>query len=111
VGSGRRALSHLRYFDSAKDLAAKLLTADLPAISASMRKHTAELRPVMASKWRSVLRKLFEGQPTGSWPSAPRGGDAGGFDEALASRFDGLALPAAEPDCSRRSAPELGRWA
>ena len=36
-------------------------------------------------------------------------GKAGGFDEALQSRF-GLRLSADEPDCARLSAPELGQW-
>ena len=68
-----------------------------------MARHTREMRPVMRSKWRSVLQKLFLGQPRGSWPSQ------GNFDGALKERF-GIELPANEPDCQRMSAPELGQW-
>jgi hypothetical protein len=96
---------HVQYFDSAEDLAVKLSQADLPRISSRMRRHSAEMQPVMRAKWKAVLRKLFHGHPTGSWPS----GKAGGFDEALQSRF-GLRLSADEPDCARLSAPELGQW-
>ena len=35
--------AHVQYFDSAEDLARKLVTDDLLAISASMRRHSAEM--------------------------------------------------------------------
>jgi hypothetical protein len=70
-----------------------------------MRRHSAEMQPVMRAKWRAVMRKLFHGRPSGSWPT----GGAGGFDAALRTRF-GLELSATEPDCARLSAPELGQW-
>ena len=96
---------HVQYFDSADDLAYKLLHTDLPAVSRKMVRHSAEMQPVMRSKWRAVLRKLFRGLPSGSWPS----GGAEGFDVALRTRF-GLTLSREEPDCSRLSAPDLGQW-
>ena len=96
---------HVQYFDSADDLAARLASADMRAISAAMRRHSAEMQPVMRQKWRAVLRKLFHGRPSGSWPCGP----AGGFDEALRQRF-GLTLSSREPDCARLSAPDLGQW-
>ena len=70
-----------------------------------MREHTAQMAPIMRQKWRAVLRKLFEGRPSGSWPTGP----ANGFDAALSSRF-GLGLSSQGPDCNRLSAPELGHW-
>ena len=96
---------HVQFFDSAEDLAAKLTTTNLQAVSARMRRHSAEMQPVMRAKWKAVIRKLFHGKPSGSWPA----GNAGGFDEALRSRF-GMQLSNDEPDCSRLSAPELGQW-
>ena len=68
-----------------------------------MRAFSEAQQPVVRAKWRAVFRNLFEGQPSGSWPS---GGD---FDAALAERFH-LTLPTREPDCRRLSAPELGHW-
>jgi hypothetical protein len=96
---------HVQYFDSADDLAAKLASANTREISSRMRRHSAEMQPVMRAKWRAVMRKLFHGRPSGSWPT----GGAGGFDAALRTRF-GLELSATEPDCARLSAPELGQW-
>lgn len=96
---------HVQYFDSAEDLAAKLATTNMREVGAKMRRHTAEMQPVMRQKWRAVLRKLFHGRPSGSWPC----GDAGGFDAALKSRF-GLSLSSQEPDCARLSAPDQGQW-
>ena len=100
---------HVQYFDSADDLAAKLATADLAAISRAMREHSAAMAPVMRRKWRAVLRKLFDGLPSGSWPSAAGTGGSDAFDRALRERF-GMTLSTAEPDCTRLSAPELGQW-
>ena len=94
---------HILYFDSAEDLANKIISTDFNAVSAQMRRYTAEHNLVVHARWRSVLRTLFEGRPSGSWPSG------GTFDGALRERF-GLALPYQEPDCRRRSAPELGQW-
>ena len=96
---------HVQYFDSAEDLAEKLASTDMRAVGAKMRKHSAEMQPVMRQKWRAVLRKLFHNRPAGSWPC----GDAGGFDAALRTRF-GLTLSSHEPDCSRLSAPDQGLW-
>jgi len=96
---------HVTYFDSAEDLAAKLAAADFGAIAARMRRHSAEMQPVMRAKWRAVLRKLFHNRPTGSWPTAA----AGSFDTAIRERF-GLSVSSDEPECSRLSAPELGMW-
>jgi hypothetical protein len=96
---------HVQYFDSAEDLASKLATTDMRAVSERMRRHSAEMQPVMRQKWRALLRKLFQARPSGSWPS----GSTGTFDAALMSRF-GLTLPAAEPDCHRQSAPDQGLW-
>jgi len=96
---------HVQYFDSADDLAARLASTNLHQIATRMRRHSAEMQPVMRQKWRAVMRKLFHGRPPGSWPT----GEAGGFDEALSSRF-GLTVSSREPDCSRLSAPELGQW-
>ena len=41
---------HIQYFDSADDLAAKLATADLKAISGRMRRHSAEVAPIMVAR-------------------------------------------------------------
>ena len=68
-----------------------------------MARHTREMEPAMHAKWRTVLHKLFLGQPAGSWPSNS------GFNQALHERF-GLELSEEEPDCARHSAPELGQW-
>ena len=95
---------HVQYFESAEDLAAKLARLDAPAVSRHMRRHSAEMQPVMRQKWRAVLRRLFGGRPSGSWPSG-----AQSFDGALKERF-GLSPPAEEPDCTRLSAPDEGRW-
>ena len=92
-----------QYFDSADDLASKLRSTDLYAVSAAMAQHSREMLPAMQAKWRTVLHQLFQDQQPGSWPSR------GGFDEALSERF-GLQLPAEEPDCERQSAPEQGSW-
>jgi len=101
------AWPHVQYFDSASDLADKLRTTDLAAVSASMSTHNHELRLSVHAKWQAVITTLFEGQPPGSWPTDA---SPGAYDRALQSRF-GLALPTEEPDCNRQSAPELGRWA
>ena len=100
-----RPPAHVQYFDSAADLATKLASADFRAISARMRRHSAEMQPIMRQKWRTVLGKLFHGLPSGSWPTGP----AGGFDAALEERF-GLRLDPGDPDCARLSAPDLGQW-
>lgn len=63
------------------------------------------MQPIMRAKWRAILRKLFHGRPSGSWPTA----GAGGFDVAIKERF-GLDVSEEEPDCARLSAPELGMW-
>ena len=97
---------HVQYFDSAADLAAKLKSTDLRAVSASMGRYLHEREPTVAAKWDAVLRALFDGQPPGSWPSD---GGGGGFDRELEARFH-LQLPREEPDCNRLSAPELGNW-
>jgi hypothetical protein len=96
---------HVQYFESADDLAAKLASADFAAIAAKMRRHSAEMAPIMRAKWRTVMRKLFHKLPSGSWPTP----SSGGFDSAIKQRF-GLDVSVEEPDCARLSAPELGQW-
>jgi len=98
---------HIQYFDSPEDLATKLASADMLAISRRMRRHSAEVAPVMRQKWRAVLRKLFEHKPSGSWPINAEVG----YAEAIRQRFGTTALGTGpEPDCTRLSAPDIGQW-
>ena len=96
--------THIQYFDSADDLAAKLATTDLKEVSSKMRRHYGEMLPVMRQKWRAILRKLFHNKPHGSWPTGRTD-----FDQALRDRF-GLELSGGEPSCHRMSAPDQGQW-
>jgi len=97
---------HVQYFDSAADLAHKLRSTDLRAVSTLMARYSAEQASTVQAKWSSVVHRLFRGLPHGSFSTDQ---SAGGFDRALHDRF-GLALPQQEPDCSRQSAPDLGLW-
>eukprot|EP00965_Chrysotila_dentata_P081694 2697097-Pleurochrysis_carterae.AAC.2 len=97
------------YFDSAKDLATKLRTTDVASVSQQMAAFLAKHDARTHAKWRAALNALFPPQD-GSEAREGQTHKSIDFDAALASRF-GLTLHRTEPDCSRHSAPDLGRWA
>jgi hypothetical protein len=99
---------HVLLFDSGEHLAqllARTSLRELRAVSARMRAHTAAHDVEVRERWAAGLRRIFARAPPPG-----RGAVAGALDDELERRF-GLALPRAEPDCSRHSAPDEGRWA
>jgi hypothetical protein len=98
---------HVQLFDSAQDLARQLCAAtpeSLATVSARMAEHMASHEADVRARWANGLERIFRGQSPGA-STVPRS-----FTAELDRRF-GLVLPRAEPDCSRHSAPDEGRWA
>jgi len=97
---------HVLLFDSAADLGAQLRRAtaeSLRAVSGRMRAHMVVHEAVVRARWAEALERIFAGQRPGDAPVPAS------LDNELRARY-GLELPHAEPDCSRLSAPDEGRW-
>jgi hypothetical protein len=92
-------------FDSYDDLIAKLDAADLGAIAANMRRHSATLRGTLHAKWSAIIARAVAGG-TRAIPSAMT------YAEAMRALYPGGTWPnfASRVDCQRVSAPDQGRW-
>jgi len=68
-----------------------------------MRSHMVKHEAAVRARWAEALGRIFKGQRPGGLPVPTS------LDDEMRRRFR-LELPRAEPDCSRHSAPDEGRW-
>ena len=95
----------MTYFDSWQQLQVLMREADLPAISAAMKRANAEQLSDLRGLWRRLFMRMFAGQPPG-YRRVPTD-----FAGAMRTLYGKGAVPSTdEPPCRRESRPEHGEW-
>tara|TARA_B110001452_G_scaffold78343_2_gene63880 strand:+ start:308 stop:1945 length:1638 start_codon:yes stop_codon:yes gene_type:complete len=99
------AFPNVTYFDSWQQLQVLMREADLPAISAAMKRANAEQLSDLRGLWRRLFMRMFAGQPPG-YRRVPTD-----YAGAMRTLYGKGAVPSMdEPPCRRESRPEHGEW-